>query len=304
MNLTLRQLRAFVLLAKTRQFTQAAQRMHVTQSALSSLIKELEHGVRIKLFDRHTRRVELTSAGAGFLHTAEKTLAELEQAVHDLHDLAAVRQGRVRIVASTVISSGVLSPAFKVFRQQHPNVHFVLKDMAEEDILNTVLSGAVDLGIGTSAGPVKDLDQLPLFNDSFIALCSVNHPLASRSRLAWRDLQDQPFIALAQNSPIRKLINQTVEDMGVHLNIVNEVSFATTVLSLVAADLGVSVLPMNNHPYLPAFEVHSAVLTRPVVQRKISVFHLKGRSLPPAASAFIEFLRKHVPSTWPGTARR
>lgn len=304
MNLTIRQLRAFVLLGQTRQFTQSAQRMHVTQSALSSLIKELEACVGMKLFDRHTRMVELTSAGASFLHTAEKTLVDLEQAVLDLQDLAAVRQGRVRVVASTVISSGLLSPAFKAFRHQHPNVHFVLKDVAEEDILDTVLSGAVDFGIGTSAGPVKDLEELPLFNDSFIALCNTHHPLASRTRLAWRDLQDQPFIALAQNSPIRKLINETVEQAGVRLNIVNEVSFATTVLSLVAADLGVSVLPMNNHPYLPAFDVHSAVLARPVIKRRISAFQPKARSVPPAASAFIEFLQAHIRATRPGTVRQ
>ncbi len=84
------------------------------------------------------------------------------------------------------------------------------------------------------------------------------------------------------------------------LNAADEVSFATKASSLVAADLGVGALP----PHLPAFEVHSAVLTRPVIQRRISVFRPRSRSLPPAAAAFIEFLQAHVRATRPGTIRR
>src|SRR5690606_37218517 len=119
-EITLRQLKAFVFVARTRQFTAAAQQMFITQSALSTLVKELELTVGLKLFDRHTRRVELTEAGTRFYTQAEKILQSLEDAVSDLRDWGALRSGRVRVVASTVISSGLLSPAFKEFKSRWP----------------------------------------------------------------------------------------------------------------------------------------------------------------------------------------
>ncbi|HLS43294.1 MAG TPA: LysR family transcriptional regulator [Paenalcaligenes sp.] len=296
MNITLRQLRAFVLVAQTKQFTLAAEHMHVTQSALSTLIKELEQRVGVQLLDRHTRMVELTDAGRSFYRTAQKTLNDLQQGVNDLHDLATLRHGRVRVVASTVLSAGLLSPAFKAFRAEFPDVKLVLNDVAEEQIMRTVASGDVDFGIGTSFAMEENLglNETPLFDDRFIAICSKDHRLASKERMTWADLDGEPFIALAPASPMRKLIDNVIHQQGIHLPISNEVSFATTVLSLVHAGLGLSVLPMNNHPYLPAFEVHAAELEEPVVTRTISIFTQKDKSLSPASAAFMQFLQNFV----------
>lgn len=294
MDVTLRQLRAFTLVARVGQFTLAARHMHITQSALSTLIKELETAVGLRLLDRHTRRVQLTEAGLRFQQEAEKTLSNLDSAVAELHDLASLRAGRVRVVASTVISSGLLAKAFKEFKALHPDVQFVLHDVAEEDIMRTVLAGNVDFGIGTSNELAHGLDEAHLFDDRFIALFHQDHPLARRRRIAWPELQGLPFIALASKSPIRKLIDQALHRAGLRLNIVNEVSFATTVLSLVGAGIGVSVLPMNNHPSLPAFQVRGSRLVDPVITRKISIFTQNRRSLSPAAQAFAEFLHDYV----------
>ena len=293
-RLNLRQLRALLLLVEFGSFTGAAKQLHVTQSALSGLIKELEQAVGVRLFDRHTRAVRLTAAGVDFHQAVQKTLTDLDQAVHRLQDLSELREGRVRVVASTVVSAGLLSGAFRDFRAQHPRVQLELRDVAEEQILATVESGAVDFGIGTSIGSDRELDELPLFDDKFIALCCANHPLARRRRVPWKLLSAQPFIALARGSPIRQLIDDAIHANGVRLQIVNEVSFATTVLSLVGAGLGVSVLPMNNHPYLSAFGVHAAELVDPVITRKVSIFTPRYRAPSPAAAAFISFLQARV----------
>lgn len=293
-NVTLRQLRAFVLLAQTGKFTLAAQRMHITQSALSTLVKELEQGVGARLFDRHTRMVEMTAAGADFYLVAQKLLDDLDTAVAGMGDLAALRNGRVSIVASTVISASLLSGAFKAFRGLHPGVQFVLRDVAEEEILRVVASGTVDFGIGTFLDADGDIAESHLFDDGFLALCAPEHPLARKRRIRWRDLQGEPFIALAPGSPIRRLLDDTMAREGLRMNVVNEVSFSTTVLSLVSAGVGVSVLPMNNHPYLRGFDVHAAPLVSPSVTRRISIFTKRRRSLSPAAGAFIEFLHAQV----------
>src|SRR5271155_3605175 len=104
MNVTLRQLRAFVTVSQTGQFTLAAERMHITQPALSTLVRELEGALKVKLLDRHTRMVRLTEAGSGFYAVAEKTLSDLDNAITNTHSLATLSSGRVSIAASTVIS--------------------------------------------------------------------------------------------------------------------------------------------------------------------------------------------------------
>lgn len=297
MEPTFRQLRAFVHVAQTGQFTLAAQKMHITQSALSTLIKELENSLNLRLFDRHTRMVELTEAGTRFYAEAGKTLDTLDNAITEMHELASLRAGRVRIVASTVISSGLLSKAFKEFKKIHPDMQFVLHDVAEEEIMHTVLAGNVDFGIGTSNELEHGLDEDWLFDDRFIALFQHDHPLARRGQVKWSELQGLPFIALAAKSPIRRLIDKALADHGLSLNMVNEVSFATTVLSLVSAGLGISALPMNNHPSLPAFNLRACRLVDPVITRKISIFTPSHRSLSPAAAAFAAFLHAQVANT-------
>lgn len=294
MQITLKQLRALVLVAETRKFTAAAERLCITQSALSTLVKELELAVGVKLFDRHTRLVELTAAGEGFLLVAQKALGDIDAAVQDLNALASLQRGRVRVVASTVIASGLLADAFRAFRDLHPEIHLDLLDVAEEQILDSVASGTVDFGIGTTLGAHDGVQAQHLFDDRFMALCPLDHPLARRSTMAWKDLADQPFIALNQASPIRQLIEATLRQQGLNLHIVNQVSFATSVLSLVRAGLGVSVLPMNNHPYVSAFQVHAAALVEPEVRRAISVLLPAHKSLSPAAQAFVDFLHLQV----------
>jgi LysR family carnitine catabolism transcriptional activator len=294
MNITLRQLQAFVWVVKTGKFTLAAQKMHITQSALSTLIKELEAGVAVRLLDRHTRKVEMTEAGTGFYAMAERTLGDIENAVANAHDLATLKTGRVSLVASTVMSAGLLPAVLREFKALFPNVKIELHDVAEEEIMNVVRSGRVDMGIGTSVGVDSEIDEVKLLDDRFIALCDENHPLVKKRRITWHDLQGFPFVALAPASPIRQLIDQTMREANATFDIAYEVSFATTVLSLVGAGLGVSILPMNNHPYLPAFRIHAREVTSPTVTRKISVLTRAQRSLSPAASQFLAFLQQYI----------
>lgn len=294
MDVTLKQLRAFINVVQTGQFTAAGHRMHITQSALSTLIKDLETNLGMQLLNRSTRHMALTRTGRHFYQEISKILNQLDDTVQGVKDIASLRSGSISVVASTVISSGLVSPVFREFKARYPDIQLALRDVAEEDIMNTVLSGAVDFGIGTANDVLYGLQAAPLFDDHFIALLPPRHPLASREQLAWADLQPYPFIALAPRSPIRKLIDAHLHRHGIALQIVNEVSFATTVLSLVSAGLGISILPMNNHPYLPAFQLEARPLREPVLTRQISLFTQKNRALSPAAQQLAKRLHEYA----------
>ena len=128
MNVSLRQLRALVALARTGSFTQAAGSLHVTQSALSGLIKELESALGVRLVDRNTRSISLTEVGRSFVPLVEKTLQDLDGALASIDDLKALRKGMVRIAAPQLMACTLLPDVIAAYRAEHPGVQVRLTD--------------------------------------------------------------------------------------------------------------------------------------------------------------------------------
>jgi DNA-binding transcriptional LysR family regulator len=251
MNVTLRQIRAFAAVARLGRFSLAAQHLHVTQSALSMLVRQLERELGLRLFDRHTRMLRLTAAGAEFLPVAEKTLADLEHAVTASREVSTLQRGRVSVATSTVLAATLLPWAACKFAERHPGVAFALRDVAEQEIRSRVKSGDVDLGAGTTIEPDPEVDEVPLFEDSLTAVIGERHPLAERATVTWRELGEQPLIVLGRGSPIRALQDQALAAAGVTNPPAFEVSFSSTAISMVAAGLGVAALPVNARQVTP-----------------------------------------------------
>ena len=152
MNVTLRQLRAFVLVARLGNFTRAAQAMHVTQSALSLLVRELESALKTRLVNRTTRSVSVTEVGAEFLITAQRVLGDLEHALADIDKMLAKERGRVVIVAPLVLSSVLLPPILASFKARYPRVELILRDTLPDQVLPQVASGMAPRETGHRPG--------------------------------------------------------------------------------------------------------------------------------------------------------
>src|SRR5450830_1461730 len=167
MDITLRQLRAFVAVAQTGGFTRAAESLHITQSALSGLIKELESQLGLRLIDRSTRRVYLSELGTEFHAVAVRVLRDLDSALENLDNIKRLRRGVVRIAAPQLLASTVLPSALADFRLMHPDVEIHLQDCAVENVISDVLSSEVDIGIGPQRAPVAGLAVDPLFELPF-----------------------------------------------------------------------------------------------------------------------------------------
>ena len=294
MNLTLRQLRAFVAVARVGRFGRAAERLHVTQSALSMMIRELEAQLGVRLFDRHTRMVRLTEAGAELLPVAEKTLEDLESAVAQSRDLATLRRGRVSIATSTVLAGTLLPWAFGEFTRRHPGVRCVVKDCVEPEIRQRVRSGDVDFGIGTALDPDSELLEVPLLEDRIAALVADRPPLAARRTVSWRELAAYPLVLLGAGSPLRTMVDRALAEAGVHVAPAYEASFSSTVISMVAAGLGVAALPVNARQVSPKVKVHVRPLVRPTVPRRVCLFLRREVAPTPAAGAFQTFIQQYV----------
>lgn len=294
LNVTLRQLRAFATVADTEAFARAAERLHVSPSGLSMLVRELEDQLGVRLFYRSTRLVRLTDAGTEFLPLAKRTLADLEAAVAASRSLGAVKRGRVSLSASIVAAATLLPAALQSFAARYPGIQCVVKDGFEEDIRDQVRRGDVDLGVGTLIDGEPGVDQIALFEDYLVALLGDGHPLAKKRAVTWRELARFPLICLTPRSPSRQLADAALRTAGVHVTPAYEVSFSSTVISMVAAGLGVAALPVHVRQVSRRVKVHARLLVRPTVQRRLGVFSRSDAELSPAAAAFRQHLHDYI----------
>jgi DNA-binding transcriptional LysR family regulator len=295
MNLTLRQLQAFRAVAEDGSFTRAAERLGLAQPALSLLVRTLERELGAKLFDRTTRRVELTEAGREFLADAARVLVSLDLAVRNMRDLTERRRGRLAVAAPPLLSAVVLPGAVADFRQLHPGVRVILIDEPTEGILASVRSGEADLGVGTFAADEQGIARTVLVRDELVLFCARGHPLSTRSPVTWADLAEAPLVTITPGSGIRALVESAFRDAGLHWSPAFEVAHVATAVALAEAGLGVAVLPA----YAGAGSAASGRLIRkaiggPTVVREVALATLRGRSLPPAAATFVPILRSHV----------
>lgn len=294
MNVTLRQLRAFVAVAQLGGFTPAAQRLHLTQSALSVLVRELERELGIRLFDRTTRSVRLTDAGRELHASAEKMLADLEHAVANSRGLAEERRGRVAVAATPLMSSTLLPRIIASYQAAHPGVTVVLKDAVASQIRRHVQDGEADFGIGTFLAPEPGFATEPLMVDTLLLACPRRHPLAGKPRVRWRDLAGHPFIALVRDNAVGELVRDCLKEAGTQVHVAHEVAFLTTVLGMVEAGLGISVLPSYARDAIRTHRIALRRLVEPAIRRETSLITRRDRSLSPAAAGLQAHVKEHV----------
>jgi len=294
MNVSLRQLRAFVALTRTGSFTHAADSMHITQSALSGLIKELEQVLGVRVVDRSTRKIQLSEVGRELYPLVNKILQDLDGVLGNLASLKDLKTGVVRIAAPQLMACTLLPEVIAAYRLKHPEVQVRLSDCVVENVLSRVLSGEVDFGIGPERDPMSEIATSQLFEMPFVLVFPRNHPLEKQPRITWSDLASFPFIALQGQFTERIMLDLHAASRDLSLNPSNEVAFMTTALSMVSAGLGIAACLPYAGSLVKLYQLHMQILSDPVVTRKFFVFTRNGKSLTPATESFIEFLFQFV----------
>lgn len=294
MNVSLRQLRALVALVQTGSFTHAAASMHVTQSAMSNLIKELERNMGLRLVDRNTRGLELTPAGSDFVPLVEKILQDLDGVLGGMDDLKALRRGVVRVAAPQLLACTLLPEVIAAFRREHPGVRVRLADCDVEGVLTRVEAGEADFGIGPERPAGTEMNAQLLLDLPFVAVFQPAHALDALKRVRWIDLVEHPLIALQGQFTERLSIDLHVALHEQALQPTNEVAFMTTALSMVSAGLGVTACLPYAGSLVRAFGLRMELLHEPVLWRKVLVYERATSTLSPAAQSFKEFLFAHV----------
>ena len=301
MNISIRQLSAFISVADNGSFTRASEQMHLTQSAVSGLIKELESSLGIVLFDRTTRQLSLSVVGHHLLPQARRILNEMQLFENEASSLTSLAQGQVRLAVSQFAASS-MPAVIAQFAKAYPDISVSLLDCSAENVLEHIQNIEVDLGVGTERGftePDDDISADLLYQLPFCVVMPDSHALAQKSEVIWQDLVDTPLITL-QGPFIEQVTAELDEEIASHIQQARyKVNFMSTALEMTRQGFGITLCL----PYMPevidwvsANGLQMRPLAQPVKMRRFFIYQRSSRALSPASIAFKQFLQTYFAS--------
>lgn len=288
--MNVKQLRAFVAVAKFQSFAQAGEYLHISQPALSLTIKALEENLGGALLSRTTRSVSLTAEGEVLLPLARRLLADWDDTEEMLRQRFTLQLGRVAIAAMPSFAGNLLPGGLKLFRQCYPKVNVTVHDVINEQVQELVRHRRVELGIGFEPDNVEGLHFHPLYLDRFVAVVPADSPLARLAQISWAQLLAEDFVALQRPSAVRLLLEQNVAVQHGKLAVAFESHQLATVGRMVASGLGVSAVPALCITQMQELGARCIPLVEPAVERRIGVIALREHTLSTAAQALLDVL--------------
>ncbi|MEE1756202.1 LysR family transcriptional regulator [Streptomyces sp. SP18CS02] len=277
----------FAAVARHEHVTRAAQEMGVPQSTLSRAVVRLEQDLGVALFARKGRTVSLTPAGRTFLASAERALAEVERAADSVRADADPSAGRVAFGFLHTMGSETVPGLIRAFRADHPKVRFTLVQNYGEAMIERLRAGELDLCLTSPVPDAPDLVARRLDEQRLRLVVPDDHRLAGRKRVRLAEAADETFVTLEPGYGLRRITDDLCTEAGFTPRVAFEGEEAETLRGLVAAGLGVALLPP---PAVPRPGVVELTVTAPRAAREIGVAWLDGHPDTPPVAAFKKFL--------------
>jgi DNA-binding transcriptional LysR family regulator len=288
----LHQLKIFLMVAKHQHFSKAAEELHLTQSAVSMQIKQLEETLGAALFDRLGKTTHLTAAGRILEEQALRMLGIEREIYQAIEELKGLKRGSVAVGASTTPGVYILPAILGRYRRRYPQISLSYWIAETQQIEQMTLKNQLDFGVVGGHLVEQDLRIEPYLTDELILVVGANHPLAAETGVKLEALQRLPFILRPKGSATRKVIDETFEKMGLKLNVTMELRDAESVKRLVIAGLGVTII--SKHAVRYEMEtgdlVHAPVEGLPLT-RQLVVVSRHDKELSAAAKALLALLR-------------
>jgi LysR family transcriptional activator of glutamate synthase operon len=287
----LRQLHYFVSVAKKQHVTHAAEELHVAQSAVSRQIHLLEEELDLHLFVQKGRNLQLTPVGKLFLTKIETILSDLERVVQEAHEFLDPNKGEIRIGFPHSLGVNLLPTVVACFRKDNPEVKFRLKQGTDNSVSRDLTNGEIDLSF---ISPFPENHALVageiLLTEELFAILPAQHALAGEASIHLSELKEEPFVMFSEDYSLRAIVLDACKNVGFVPKFGFEGDETDTIRGLVAAGLGVSLLPemaiTERGPLQPA----KVRLQEPKVTRTIGLIRRKGEKIPPVAERFQNFL--------------
>jgi DNA-binding transcriptional LysR family regulator len=290
MNISLRQLRAFAAVARTGSFTDAARALHLTQSAVSMLVRQLEKEFGMPLFDRTRPAITLTQTGRELLPLAQRMLDDLQQVVEGAGDLRALKRGTLRLAAPQLLACTWMPELIARFEKAYPDISLRLVDTTADDVVGCVRRNEVDIGVGPERPTGEDVEGSFLRQVPIRLVLPARHRLAGRQRVAWRDVREERWIVYS--GEFHRQLEQALaeHDPSLSLRGAAQAGYLTTALALVGQGMGVTAAPDYARAFAAHFGVRFVGLSGPAINRAFFLYRRHRQALSPGAMEFVRML--------------
>lgn len=287
----LRQLYYFVKVANREHVTRAAEELHVAQSAISRQIHQLEEELGVKLFLQKGRNLQLTPVGQLFLKRAEAIISDLERAVVEIREFMDPEHGEIRLGFPHSLGNHFIPKVVAVFRSEHPNVRFKFRQGTYNSLIRDVIAGEVDLAfISPLPDNVEQVSGNVVLTEKLYAILPPNHPLAGEAVIDLHQLRDENFVLFREGFSLRPIVWDACQQAGFTPKIAFEGEETDTIRGLVAAGMGVSVLPEMALFQTGTYQPAKVEIGSPEVTRTIGLIRRSGEKLPLVAQVFYRHL--------------
>jgi DNA-binding transcriptional LysR family regulator len=283
---------AFVAIADHGSFQAAADSLFLSQTGVTRRLQTLEEFLGVKLIERTTRTVALTSTGQDFLPQARRLLSELTSSLIEIRETGKSRRGNVTIACVPTVGVRFLPRIIQAYSSKYPENRIKILDHSSSGVANDVLQREAEFGINIAGPHHAELESVPLLEDNFAFVCRDDHELAKKKEIAWKQLEKYPLIFLGQFSGNRALLDQAFGADNLKLQSLYEVQRVSTALGLVAEGVGAAILPQlalqrDAYPRIRVIQLANPRIARTLVlvSRKTAIFS-------PAAAALYELIRK------------
>jgi DNA-binding transcriptional LysR family regulator len=305
-NLSVRQLMAVAAVAKYSSFIAAASELRMSQPGLSRMIRSAEEELGSALFERTTRQVTLTSAGAEFVPLAERILHDLELSSDAIRELREQTRGHLAISCPMAFATNMLAALIIKYKRVNPNVILHIHEGIQSNTLGLIRSGQVDFGIGALSEPHDDLLVEKLCPTCYHVVFHKNHRFAQYEKIGLNDLRGEPLVSIPPSSDLRRIFDGAAANAGFRLNYTITVNTYSALAQFVRSGVGVTILASTSLP-------DDALLASHPIDPKefngtLAIMRLKGRPMSAAAIGFQELIKRHFPdmseTVAPGSDRR
>ena len=282
---------AFVAIADKGSFQNAADSLHVTQTAITQRLRKLEDFLGVTLVERTTRSIALSLIGRDFLPQARRLLEELGDALLEIRETGKAERGDVSIACVPTVGVQYLPRVVQEYSARYPNNRIKILDHASSAVADAVLRREAEFGINIAGAHHPELMTMPLLEDQYVLICHEDHPLAKRRRVAWKQLLPYPLIFAGQVSGNRALLDTALGANGLGLQSFYEVQRSSTAVGLVAERIAAAVVPRLAVQKGAYPNIRTIELVDPVVSRALVLVVRKTARLSPAAQALFDMIK-------------
>lgn len=296
MDLNLRDIRALIAVAEAGNFTRAAERLHLSQPALTVQIRRLEEALGARLFDRNSRNVALTPTGRELLPLLRKSLLDMDAVLRDARAMGVGESGTIRLACLPTFAASALPELIIEMKRDVPRVAFQIRDVVAATVNALVRNEEADIGL--TGGEVHDpmLEVLHTGVDRLVVVCPRAHPLARKRRVGLSDLAHASLVLTAAGTSVRAVVDAALSETRHALDIACEPTYMMTAVAMVRGGLGVTILPETAREVRAEPGLVVRAIDHPAFVRSVAIVKKIGRTLPAITDKFVNLMSRGLGS--------